>query len=173
MTHSGGKNEGVRVPKTGSVEEEEGKEKREEERSRQSRIKERERRYETCFPTHLDRGLVSRAVSTGPSISFPQLRAAPTTQPPVIETANYHPPSHWTCGPFPRPLRHPILHPRLLKPYVLSGESLLTSLSVQSCSPSLHPSHQTSSNSDAQAVLTMYADRHGLTLHVQGVHRQW
>jgi hypothetical protein len=171
MTHNGGKNEGVRVPKTGSVEEKEGKEKREEERSRQSRIKEREAIRNMLSHTFRSRsGLPSRIDWP---ISFPQLRAAPTTQPPVIETANYHPPSHWTCGPFPRPLRHPILHPRLLKPYVLSGESLLTSLSVQSCSPSLHPSHQTSSNSDAQAVLTMYADRHGLTLHVQGVHRQW
>jgi hypothetical protein len=89
--------------KTGSVEEGRGKGKGSEEEERR-RFK--ERRYETCFPTHLDRGLVSRPVSTGPITgpslfpSFKQLLSPNgRQQPPVIELANYHHPCHWSCGP--------------------------------------------------------------------------
>jgi hypothetical protein len=92
--------------KTGSVEEGRGKGKGSEEEERR-RFK--ERRYETCFPTHLDRGLVSRPVSTGPSLAHRFSPASSSShhswepngrqQPPVIEPANYHHPCHWSCGP--------------------------------------------------------------------------
>jgi hypothetical protein len=92
--------------KTGRVEEGRGKGKGSEEEERR-RFK--ERRYETCFPTQLDRGLVSRPVSTGPSLAHRFSPASSSShhswepngrqQPPVIELANYHHPCHWSCGP--------------------------------------------------------------------------
>jgi hypothetical protein len=59
----------------------------------------------------------------------------------------------------------------LLKPHVLPVQPTSLSLSLSPLPPpSIHPIHQTSSNNDAQAVLTMYADRHRPGIwHVQGV----